>query len=515
MATKKQFPLSIIIGAVDRITAPLLRVQQKLNRFMRPIKRLQKSIRRMTNAAGFREMGIAVSRVGKATWKVAQQVGALTKRVLALGAAATGIATKLVIDFAKSGDSAAKFAKRLGVSAEWLQEMEYAADRSGVSVETLRMALQRAGRRVGQFVAEGRGEAAEVLKAMGLSADITSGKLTKLEDIMPRIIEKLAGIENANVRNAAAMKLFDSEGVALVQMLDGGIDSFSKLIEESRIFGQVISNESAAASETFIDRLTDMMAVLKGVRNIIGEALLPVVQEFIERFTKFILTNRGAIKKWAQQLADSIPPFDKLLEKAKAIMARIRPLIDLVGWLVDHVGVLKVVVAGLALLLGANLVASILALIPAITSLGIALLTTPIGWFALAIAGLVAAGYLLVKNWDAIKNGLKSLAIFVLKNNPFSIMLKDLNALISRVTGFDLKEKLGSIFGGFGGNDSRPAMAAPMMAPGAGVLSNTLGYQQAKVVVDFTNMPKGARVSADPKNTADLDLGMGFSLGAF
>jgi hypothetical protein len=34
------------------------------------------------------------------------------------------------------------------------------------------------------------------------------------------------------------------------------------------------------------------------------------------------------------------------------------------------------------------------------------------------------------------------------------------------------------------------------------------------VKVDFENLPRGARVTADPKSTAPLDLSMGYSMAS-
>ncbi len=37
---------------------------------------------------------------------------------------------------------------------------------------------------------------------------------------------------------------------------------------------------------------------------------------------------------------------------------------------------------------------------------------------------------------------------------------------------------------------------------------------EAHVTVDFSNLPRGARVEADPQTTTPIDLGMGYSMGS-
>lgn len=492
MASKKQFPLSIVIGAVDKITAPMQRIQGKIKRLMAPVERLRRSIRRMSDAAGFKRMGLALDRVKKSATGLAKTFGTILKRVTAIAGIAGGLATKMVVDFANAGDSAAKFATRLGVSAEWLQEMEYAADRSGVAVNSLRMALQRAGRRVGQFVAEGKGEAAPILKAMGIATRDAAGELRGLEEIMPEILAGLAKIENANVRNAAAMKLFDSEGVAMVQMLANGADEIERLRAEARSLGMVIGNEDAKAAETFVDRLTNLKGAIRGIRNIIGSALMPVLQEFITRITEFLVKNQGQIEAWAKQFAASIPTFEQVRDAVFRVVDELRPLIEAIKWISNHFGVVNTLLTAFAVIVGGQLVTSIIAAAGAIKALGLALMTTPIGWFIAGITAIAGAVYLIYKNWDGIvefftsrfdkvkaafKNGFLDGMITLFKQfNPFTLITDAIDGLIEKLTGFSIKGALKSLVSDlnpFSDDEREEARPAPRMRPGRGVLQSS------------------------------------------
>ena len=53
--------------------------------------------------------------------------------------------------------------------------------------------------------------------------------------------------------------------------------------------------------------------------------------------------------------------------------------------------------------------------------------------------------------------------------------------------------------------------AAGLASSPAAALSSS-GRSEARVQVDFSNLPKGARVSQDPQGTADLDLSMGYAM---
>jgi len=57
------------------------------------------------------------------------------------------------------------------------------------------------------------------------------------------------------------------------------------------------------------------------------------------------------------------------------------------------------------------------------------------------------------------------------------------------------------------GSGSPPTIGAESAAPAAGVRST-----EARVVVDFSNMPKGTRVTQDPQSSTPMDLSLGYSM---
>lgn len=110
-------------------------------------------------------------------------------------------------------------------------------------------------------------------------------------------------------------------------------------------------------------------------------------------------------------------------------------------------------VAGLAVSLIASLIPTIISATVSFISLGIAIMTTPIGWIMAGIAALIGIGYLLYKNWDTVMNFLRNLwnsfanlcstvfnKLFSLfkKFSPLSWIAKKINDLIKWLFGIDL-----------------------------------------------------------------------------
>lgn len=399
----KRFQMAVVIEAFDRVTAPLRKINSKIERMQAPFRKLNLAAKGLFNETGLARVSSAFGRVGRSVGNVAKELQSVAMRVTAVVGAASAAVFKLVSGFTTAGDNAAKTATRLGVGVEWLQEMRFAADRSGVATATFDMAIQRVGRRIGEFAATGKGEAAPALKALGIQIRDATGNIRPLEAMLPEIADGLRKIESPMIRNAIAMKLFDSEGVALVQLLGEGSDGIAALRREARALGLVISEDAAKSSERFQDRLTNLKSIMSGVRNVIAQALLPVVEKLIVRFGAFLLENRAQIGRYAEEFAKRLPDaIQTFTDALKGLMAAAAPIVSVFRWLSETFGTTNTVIGALALIVGGKLIAAIGGLVLALKALGVALALTPVGWFLGAIAAIGAAAFLIADNWDKV-----------------------------------------------------------------------------------------------------------------
>ena len=201
---------------------------------------------------------------------------------VAAAAAAAGLAAaatasfKLVNATSKQADILVKTADRLGLNVVALQELTFAAERSGVSSETLNMAMQRMTRRVAE-AAQGSGEAKDAIAELGLSAQA----LAEMEPDQQMLVfaDALEGVSNQADRVRIAMKLFDSEGVSLLNMLDGGSKAISDYAGTLRELGGVIDEATARDFVKFQDAMTDLRTQFGGLKKEVASELLPVFQD--------------------------------------------------------------------------------------------------------------------------------------------------------------------------------------------------------------------------------------------
>jgi hypothetical protein len=91
--------------------------------------------------------------------------------------------------------------------------------------------------------AQDTGEAKDALAQMGIALRDQSGKLRRSEDLLADVADAFARIEDPAKRARLAFKLFDSEGVALVNLLRGGSDAPDEMRERARDLGIVLDED--------------------------------------------------------------------------------------------------------------------------------------------------------------------------------------------------------------------------------------------------------------------------------
>jgi hypothetical protein len=161
---------------------------------------------------------------------------------------------------------------RLGASVEALQEYRLVAAAAGVDFRTFAMALQRMTRRVAE-AAIGTGEAQDALKELNL--DVMALSKLKPDEQFDVIADRLSKVASESARVRLAFKLFDSEGVALVQVINQGTDAISKLRDEAHHLGMVMSKDDIANANKFRIALIKLKGALSGIKEAL---ILPLLE---------------------------------------------------------------------------------------------------------------------------------------------------------------------------------------------------------------------------------------------
>ena len=294
--------VNIVIKAFDKTKQALASVQSNLAKVGLGVKSLQSKFPRLTSVASksFGAMKRAAGALGNKFKGLVKSLFSMrTAFVLAAGATAIGALIKSSLN---SADALAKTADKLGMTTEALAGLRLAAELTGVSTGTMDMAMQRLTRRVAE-AAQGTGEAKGALKELGLNAQ----ELVKmpLDEQMQLIAEQMGGVETQADKVRLAMKLFDSEGVALVNTLALGADGLVQMASEAEHLGLALSRTDTAQIEAANDAITRSGKVFKGLGNQLAVAFAPIIEGVANLFRQSSLDS-AEFGNIGQRVADGL-----------------------------------------------------------------------------------------------------------------------------------------------------------------------------------------------------------------
>lgn len=545
----KEFPLSVVIRAVDRMTGPLRGMASRLDAFG---DRVRSRFDGLVNQPGLRRITDSVGRLGGALGDLGRQVGTLAVGFAALGGVAVAAIGRSILSFAEAGGALNDASVSIGISAEKLQELRYAAQQTGVEAEALDGSLMILNRNLGKAF-QGKGPA-DLLAAMKVELRDSNGQFRTMDALLPEIASGLAAIKNPALRAQAAAELFGRSGGKLLPMLADGAEGLDRYAAAARRLGIVISNEAVAQADEFGDRFDDLKLSFEGVRNIIGTSLMPVLTQLVQDLTNFVVGNGPAIRKWFDEFAQNLPGHLADLKSGfDSVRAAVSPIVNVVRALSNQFGGANVLMAGLATILVATLVPGLIAVTTAIWSLTVAMYANPIGLIIAAV--LLAIGvfaYFAVKIEDgkfkltefgqSIVDFFKSVGkmwkgvydIFAAFFTGLAKWIADgvrgfIGLYDSIVSGaqraIEWVANLGrslvdmipdwaqNLFGMGGGTVTinSNAAGAPLGARAAAGAAGQNG--QVKVQVDLNGLPPGSRVRTEDSGFPGFELNQGYSFG--
>ncbi len=216
-------------------------------------------------ATGLRKVTQSVGRVGMKLAKV-------TAGFAAAGAAASAAIVRAQLPVI---DALGKTSDRLGLTTQAMGGLQHAADLAGVSQATLSMSLQRVNRRLAE-ARKGGGEAVGAIHELGLDAEHLAQ--IPLDQAMMEIADAFGNVTTSGDKTRLAMKLFDSEGVALLSMLEDQSKGLRDAAAEADKLGLTLSRMEVAQVEIANDALTKLGSATDALKNKFTIALAPAIE---------------------------------------------------------------------------------------------------------------------------------------------------------------------------------------------------------------------------------------------
>ncbi len=186
----------------------------------------------------------------------------------------------------EAADAIAKTADKIGVTTAELQELRFAAERSGVTVKGLDDGLQRFSRRLGE-AQNGTGELVKIIKQYGIELTDAAGRQRTSVEVLRDFAEVIKNTKDPTERLRIAFKAFDKEGVGLVNLLKGGADGMEELQQRARDLGIVVEDNLLRQAETANDRFLELSKTIKSnvMRSILQAS--PLIIDLSEKMIDF------------------------------------------------------------------------------------------------------------------------------------------------------------------------------------------------------------------------------------
>lgn len=308
-------------------------------------------------------------------------------------------------DYASAAQDAAT---KVGGTARDIQRYGYAAKMSGSSQEELNACLGIFSKNLANAVQGKNKTLVNVFKQLGISMTDANGKMRTTTELLPDIANAMRSQATESQKAYIATQLFGRGGQSLIQMLEGGAEGLNELTSEAERMGIVVDQDGVDSAKAFGDNLDRLKFSLLGVSLSIGQHIIPIIEPMINAFREWIITNREmiatAIVDYCREFAETLKQIDfkELISSMIAFIKQCNSIFKALGGLKTVAIVVSAIFASKLLTSIFGIVSAVGALTKAVWSLGVALLSTPVGWIIAAIAVIIGALVALWYYWDDV-----------------------------------------------------------------------------------------------------------------
>ena len=523
--------LSFIIEAIDRATAPVRAVNERIGKVTEPIRKVRASVNALVQESG-------LSRIADQAGVVAQKFQGVTGALRGIGAAglvAGAGAAAMWFPIKRAIDQGSKIndtAAMLGVSAREFQRLSYALTLDGSSAEDAATSLRFLQKNAVDALT-GSKEMSVWFRRAGMSGQFLKANLNDPIAMVHRLSDAMAKNESPAKRIALMQNLLGRGGARNAQTLARGATELRRLGDEAEELNAVLDNDTVEAFDAAGDSLTRAERALGGLVNAVVATALPVVNRISKDTIAWAIANRTLIASRVGEFVDRlVRNLPQIVDTTMRIVGAIGSAILVMDKIAQAMGGWNVVINLVAVVLGGKLLLAVI-------SFGVALgkLTMIVGNFLIAIAPVVAiiapwlvaigllavAAVMLYRNWAPIAEFFTNLwdDITSAATSGVAAIMSKVNAVVAFVQSAILKldsvtpdwvkkwtlpgAALAAV-----ANAVRPAATAPAALPGAaGARADVGGTINIKLDQDGRARVAGMH-SENPNVDFDVDSGLMF-----
>ena len=473
-----KFSIEAVFRAIDRVSAPVSKMQNRVGKFTRKMSR------------GFRSANRSLDKlVGSLKTAGVRALTVTSLAITGLTAATLGFISAA----SKIEDATAAFTPLLGGAKraeELVAKLNDTAASTPFQVETLSKAA-------GQLLPVMNGDIENTIKTLRMMGDTAGGNAQKLESITrgftKAMLKGKVDMESLNMIAEAGVPIFtelaESMGTevnaAFFKMISAGkvaTTDLTKAFEKMTSSGGVFFEGMVIASRTQSGLWSTLKDNISLTAAAIGQQILPISKQYTaeaikiaSRMREWVNGNKELIKQRLGEaiafIKDHMSDFLKVGRGVVTIIAAIvaasltmktamlATAIVTKGWAVGMFA-LKGVMLGFKVAMGVATAAQWL--------FNVALTANPIGAIILAVTALIGLGVLLVKNWDSIVAKITESAAIITGvlasiTSPFKDIFEGAGSIVSAISGLfgGGRKDEGTRESGLFGGSAAPEVVSP------------------------------------------------------
>jgi len=280
----------IVISAVDKASAIFRKVNDGASRLTRPFEEVGKSFKSLGRELGFERIGKNLTAIGKEAGGAARSIS----NIVAPMAAITGIGSvagvaELAVNWAKLGRSIDNSARGIGVSTGQLQSFQGAAKLVGIDAGTTTASMDSLATTM-QDAQWGRNQGAlMMLNKLGIGLKKAKDGSKDVIGEYKAIANAIAGEKDPQVQALIASTLGVGSMLPFLREGQAGIERYEGMVKK---LGYVMDDSAIKRGKEFSVSLAGLGIAVDGVKNSIGDKLIPVMKPLIDQFTNWLAVNR-------------------------------------------------------------------------------------------------------------------------------------------------------------------------------------------------------------------------------
>lgn len=400
--------LSFIIEAIDRATAPVRRLNERIAKITEPLTKVRASFNSLIQEAHLPRMATLAAAVSERFDGVTRSLRGMAGAALIVAGAgaAMWMPLKHVID---GGSKVHDTASTLGVAAKDFQRIAYALTLDGGSAQDAATSLRFLQTNAVEALS-GSKEMALWFRRAGISAEFLGKNLNDPITLSHALADGLAVLPTAAQRLKVLETLMGRGGPRLAQTFGRGAAELRRLGDEAEALGAVMDERTVGAMDDAGDSITRMERAIGGMFNAITASALPAIERIVANVTSWTTANRALVAsrvaEFVERLVERLPEIAattaRVIAGLGALIGFIDRVVQLFGGFENVLAAVATLIVGKFIVAVALLLKSIGALTVATGTFGTVLALTPIGWFIGIVAAIAALAAVVVSNWQPI-----------------------------------------------------------------------------------------------------------------